>query len=330
MPSLSPPAAATLAPSRTLLIALGALVVVGLLAGIGGLTYYFASRGGKGNTNESINAGNNVNAGGSTNVNAGANVNAGQGGEKTPTDIVALPGGTFQMGRDDVPAITDELKRNRAAYLLWVYNHWPARSVTVKPFAIDRTEVTNGEYGEFVKAEGHPAPPEVWDGDTPRAGEEKFPVRNVTFEDAQKFAAWRSRRDGVTYRLPTEEEWEYAARGGDSSRVFPWGGAWAEGRANLQGKAPRAVGSYPEGRTPQGVEDMIGNVWEWTGSTAAMYKGNDRTTLPAADRGKIVVRGGAYESKPDGDEPINALARRWVSKDLRNPVLGFRLVRVGP
>ena len=330
MPPLSPPAAATPAPSRTLLIALGALVVLGLLAGIGGLTFYFASRGGKGNTNESINAGNNVNAEGPTNVNAGVNVNAGQGSEKTPADLVALPGGTFQMGRDDVPAITDELKRNRAAYLLWVYNHWPARSVTVKPFAIDRTEVTNAEYGEFVKAESHPAPPEVWDGDTPRAGEENFPVRNVTFEDARKFAAWRSRRDGVTYRLPTEEEWEYAARGGDSSRVFPWGGAWAEGRANLEGKAPRAVGSYTEGRTPQGVEDMIGNVWEWTGSTAAMYKGNDRTTLPAADRGKIVVRGGAYESKPDGDEPINALVRRWVSKDLRNPVLGFRLVRVEP
>jgi formylglycine-generating enzyme required for sulfatase activity len=134
----------------------------------------------------------------------------------------------------------------------------------------------------------------------------------------------------VTYRLPTEDEWEYAARGGDSARVFPWGGEWAAGRANLLGEAPRAVGSFAEGRTPQGVEDMIGNVWEWTSSPAAMYKGNNRTVLLPADRGKLVVRGGSFESQPDGDEPVNAMSRRWFAKDFRSPVLGFRLVRVGP
>ena len=74
---------------------------------------------------------------------------------------------------------------------------------------------------------------------------------------------------------------------------------------------------------------MIGNVWEWTTSKAAMYKGNQLTKLSDEDRGKLVVRGGSYESKPDGDEPVTGTSRRWVAPDFRSPVLGFRLVRDG-
>jgi formylglycine-generating enzyme required for sulfatase activity len=314
--------------SRVPLIALGVLVLFGLLAGVGGLAFYFWPRGEVANVNNSNGTANENAATPDATPTPGASPTPATG--KRQPDLVALPGGTFRVGRADVPPITDELRRTRAAYLLWVYNHWPAHEVTVEPFAIDRTEVTNEEYAEFVRAEGHAAPPEVWDGGSPRAGQEKLPVSNVTFEDARRFAAWRSKRDGVTYRLPTEEEWEYAARGGDPSRVFPWGGEWSEGRANLLGDAPRAVGSFAAGRTPQGVEDMIGNVWEWTRSPAAMYKGNDRTVLLPADRGKLVVRGGSYESRPDGDEPVNAMSRRWFARDFRSPVLGFRLVRVGP
>ena len=60
-----------------------------------------------------------------------------------------------------------------------------------------------------------------------------------------------------------------------------------------------------------------------------MYKGNDKTALAPEDRGKVVTRGGSYESRPDGDEPVTATARRWVSRNFRHPVLGFRLVRAG-
>jgi formylglycine-generating enzyme required for sulfatase activity len=231
------------------------------------------------------------------------------------------------MGRADVPTITEELKATRAAYLLWMYSQWPAHEVTVGPFAIDRTKVTNAEYAEFVKETRHKPPPDIWDGARPRPGEERLPVSNVTYEDATAFAAWRSKRDGVTYRLPTEEEWEFAARGGDSTRLYPWGAEWMQGYANLSGAGPAPVGSFPLGRTPQGVDDMIGNVWEWTSSKASMYKGNDRTALGDQDRGKIVARGGSYESRPDGDEPITVTARRWVPRNFRHPVLGFRLVR---
>jgi formylglycine-generating enzyme required for sulfatase activity len=231
------------------------------------------------------------------------------------------------MGRSDVPPITDELREQRAAHLLWMYNQWPAHAATVGPFAIDRTEVTNAEYAEFVKETGHAPPPKVWDGARPKAGEDRLPVSNVSYEDATAFAAWRSKRDGATYRLPTEEEWEFAARGGDSSRLYPWGAGWTQGHANLGGAGAAPVGSFPLGRTPQGLEDMIGNVWEWTASEASMYKGNDRTVLKDEDRGKLVIRGGAYNNRPDGDKPVSVTARSWFPRSFRDATLGFRLVR---
>jgi serine/threonine-protein kinase len=208
-----------------------------------------------------------------------------------------------------------------------MYNQWPAHEVTVGPFAIDRTEVTNAEYADFVKNTGHKPPPGVWDGKHPKAGEERLPVSNVSYEDARQFAEWRSKRDGVNYRLPTEEEWEFAARGGDSTRMYPWGAEWSQGYANLSGAGPAPVGSFPLGRTPQGLEDMVGNVWEWTASEASMYKGNDRTVLKDEDRGKLIIRGGAYNNRPDGDKPITVTARSWFPRDFHDVTLGFRLVR---
>ena len=103
------------------------------------------------------------------------------------------------------------------------------------------------------------------DGRRPPAGQEKLPVGGVSLDDAERFARWRSERDRVQYRVPTEAEWEYAARGGSGDRppLYPWGAEWADGRANLETDALRPVGSLPEGATPQGALDMIGNVWEW-------------------------------------------------------------------
>jgi serine/threonine protein kinase/formylglycine-generating enzyme required for sulfatase activity len=285
------------------------------------------------NTNANANANAITNTNVNTNVNGNANSNVTD--EHVRADLVALPAGTFKMGRSDVPPVTDALKSQRPAYLLWMYNQWPAHDATVGAFAIDRTEVTNAEYADFVKATNH-APPSDWGGTVPPPGRERLPVANVSFDDANAFAAWRSRRDGVTYRLPTEEEWEYAALGGGASQIpgaapqmYPWGAQWGDGRANLAGAGPAPVGSFALGRTPQGLDDMIGNVWEWTSSEAAMYKGNDRTAMSDADKGKLVVRGGSYESKPDGDEPATVTSRRWVARDFRSPVLGFRLVRGG-
>jgi formylglycine-generating enzyme required for sulfatase activity len=328
-------------PSRLPLILGGALVLLLLLGGLGVGGYFVLRRlntsntNGTANANQAANTNANSNRAANSNSTANANVNAANanstpGGVQTGADLVSFPGGTIQVGRSDVPQITDELRATRAGYLLWVYSQWPAHAATVGAFSIDRTEVTNAEYAEFVKETGHSAPPgSEWTGNKPAPGMERLPVVNVSFDDAKEFAAWRSKRDGVTYRLPTEEEWEYAARGGDSSRVFPWGAEWVQGYANLAGAGTAPVGSFPLGRTPQGLEDMIGNVWEWTASEASMYKGNDRTALAPADRGKMVVRGGSFKSRADGDEPVTVSARRWFAREFRDPVLGFRLVRDG-
>jgi serine/threonine-protein kinase len=320
------PDATTRDSSRLPLLA-GGVVLLLFLSIVGGLAYYFATRG----VSDADSAESNTNAGmvGSAGANTGANANAGAGeASATRAEMVSLPGGSFRVGRDDVPPLTEEARRTRPTYLLWMYQQWPAHSVNVAPFAIDKTEVTNEEYAAFVREEGYPAP-STWGGDAPTPGFERMPVTGVSYEDARAFAAWRSRRDGVTYRLPTEEEWEYAARGGDAARLFPWGARWAEGHANLAGAGPAPVGSFALGVTPQGVADMIGNVWELTGSEAKMYEGNDQTVLNPTDRAKVVARGGSYESRPDGEEPLTATSRRWVAKDFRSPVLGFRLVRPG-
>jgi len=341
-PHVSPtPGVVTPSPSRVLPVVLGGVVALVLLAGLAGLAFYVikntnATNGNaaelpntnaRANSNAKVNA--NTNAGANTNAktNTNANTNTNQSVEPPRADLVLLPGGTFRMGRADVPPVSAQASQT---YLYWVYNQWPAHDVTLKPFAIDRTEVTNAEYAEFVKATGHAPPPAVWGGDRPKPGEEQLPVTNVSLDDARAFAAWRSQRDQVTYRLPTEEEWEFAARGGDSARTFPWGNAWEEGRANLGTDALRPVGSFPQGNTPQGVADMIGNVWEWTGSVASLYKGNDKTRILSGDRGKFVVRGGSFNSRADGDEPVTVTARRWIAHDFRAPVLGFRLVRAEP
>jgi serine/threonine-protein kinase len=223
-------------------------------------------------------------------------------------DLVEVDGGTFQMGRNDS-----------------VPTEGPAHQVTVNTFSMDKTEVTNAEYAQFVKQANH-APPEQWGSVKPPAGQELLPVSNVSYEDAVAFAAWRSTRDGVTYRLPTEEEWEYAARNGDKDNLYPWGNTWAAGHAATAeagvGKE-QPVGTYPTGANRWGVQDMIGNVWEWTSSKASVYKGNS-LQLPPQYQEWIVARGGSYSSPAN---KVSGTMRDWFAPNYKNAVLGFRLVK---
>jgi formylglycine-generating enzyme required for sulfatase activity/serine/threonine protein kinase len=246
------------------------------------------------------------------------------------SDMIFIAGGTFRMGLDN-SALSQSTEDNR--------KQTPAHLVTVPPFFIDRREVTNAEYAEFVNTTNYPSP-EGWAGTKPRAGQEQWPVTNVSLDDARVFAAWRSKRDGVVYRLPTEEEWEYAARGGPLEYLFPWGNDWFDDRANLGTGAgrevdfPKPVGFYPQGATVHGVLDMIGNVYEWTSSKASYYPGNN-TQLTAKERGYIVVRGGAHQSmyvdavRNRGGKEFPATLRLWAPKDTKSPTVGFRLVRDG-
>jgi formylglycine-generating enzyme required for sulfatase activity len=224
-------------------------------------------------------------------------------------DLVEIPAGTFQMGRNEGPP-----------------QETPTHQVSVNSFFMDKTEVTNKEYAEFVR-DTHHAPPSDWNGTKPPYGTELWPVLNVSIDDVNAFAAWRSKRDGVTYRLPTEEEWEYAARNGEGNDLYPWGNTWKDNQAVLREATPTKVGSHPEGNNKWGVSDLIGNVWEWTSTKTNAYPGN-RTPIPTALKNWNVIRGGGFDRDPsDRDNPVSSCIRTFVSPESKIPQLGFRLVR---
>lgn len=233
-------------------------------------------------------------------------------GSGVKADLVAIGGGSFLMGRNTGPQ-----------------EETPSHPVAVQTFQMDRTEVTNTEYAEFVRETNH-APPSHWAENKPPFGQELWPVVNVSFDDANAFAVWRSKRDSVNYRLPTEDEWEYAARNGAQADLYPWGPNWKENAAVLKEATPAAVGSRPEGRNKWGVADLIGNVWEWTSSKPSAYPGNT-SALTSGHEDYVAIRGGCYVSDPGkSDAPVTACMRSFVKTSTKNTLLGFRLVRSGP
>jgi serine/threonine protein kinase/formylglycine-generating enzyme required for sulfatase activity len=227
-------------------------------------------------------------------------------------DLVEIPGGTFQMGKNG-----------------GLPQEGPAHNVTVNAFSMDKNEVTNAEYAQFIRESNH-QPPEHWGGIKPPVGEDSLPASNITYDDALAFAAWRSKRDNATYRLPSDEEWEYSARNGDKANLYPWGNTWQSGRAATTEAGVRKaqpVGSYREGGNQWGIQDLMGNVWEFTSTKASVYPGNP-ATLPEQFKDWIVVRGGSFQSQAKGDRPVSSTLREWVAPNYKSPTLGFRLVKV--
>jgi len=164
----------------------------------------------------------------------------------------------------------------------------PVRQVALAAFYIDRYELTNAQYARFVRATHHRAP-STWPNGFPRQGRDRYPVCGVSLDDALAYARW------VGKRLPTELEWERAARGNDQ-RVYPWGSVWQAGRCNTLEEGmngPTAVGSYRDGASLYGVHDLLGNALEWTASGYQPYAGA---------RGKpkqFVLRGGCWYFSKD-------------------------------
>lgn len=166
---------------------------------------------------------------------------------EVPKGMVLVPGGSFVMGRNN------GLPEER-----------PEHNVTVTPFYMDIYEVTNEDYAKFVM-QGHKAPPQ-WKNNkngTYRVGEERFPVVGVDWNDAREYAK------SIGKRLPTEQEWEFAARGTDRL-LYPWGNEWNPKNANVGTGHFVAVGTFT-GKSPFGIYDMIGNAWEWTSDDFAPY-----------------------------------------------------------
>jgi serine/threonine protein kinase/formylglycine-generating enzyme required for sulfatase activity len=193
-----------------------------------------------------------------------------------------------------------------------------ARTVPLAPFYVDETEVSNAEYRHFCQATGH-APPQTPDFNA----HPDFPVTGVSYQDAAAYAAWANKR------LPTEEEWEKAARGSDG-RVFPWGDAvWNSPPQHLE-----PVSAAPERRSPYGAYNMAGNAWEWTESS---YSPNseDLAAMKRLLGGQSfspswhVMKGGSFS--PGGERDFAVFKRRRLPVDARSPWIGFRCVRsAGP
>ena len=216
--------------------------------------------------------------------------------------MVYVPGGQFTMGTDD----GDEYEK-------------PAHRVSVRPFFIDAHEVTCKQYAEFIKATGHQAPPE-WTNGTYPSGYGRRPVTGVDWYDAKAYASWAGKR------LPTEEEWELAARGFDQ-RKYPWGNEWRSQSANAGEFSAGElvdVGSYPEGKSPFGALDMVGNAWEWTTSDLKAYPGA-RLSRPHGER--KIIRGGSWvrDSPPDWTTTFRGFAAPGGGNDYSKT--GFRCAK---
>ncbi len=258
-------------------------------------------------------------------------------GAKTvvPDGMALIPAGGFMMGRN----LTEEEKAQRVelegpgtSIQLFSYD-WPAHEKSVGAYYFDRTEVSNLQYAEFVKATGH-APPQDWNGAAPPPNAELLPVTWVTYQDAADYCRWRSeqRKDGLAYRLPTEEEWEYAARGRDAGRpgapmnLYPWGDQWIDGKANTRESRldrPRNVDTGADARSPFGILNLSGNVNEWTSSDFNHYPGSDRQTpREAGYLGTYqVVRGGGFAYAKEAAMTTTSL---WAKPTDKGPKLGFR------
>lgn len=214
------------------------------------------------------------------------------------------------------------------------FNEGPRHRVTLNPFYITTTEITNAHYGRFLAATGHP-PPLYWLDKNLNAPEQ--PVVGVRWPDAVAFAAWLSRLTGETYRLPTEAEWEAAARGGRPGQSFPWGNelpdAGGRFRANYNPNSYDEDGyrySAPVGRFPAngyGLFDMAGNVAEWCRDwyQASYYMHSLTSNPPGPATGKTrVLRGGSWFSRA---RDLRCACRQFAAPENADGFIGFRLVR---
>ncbi len=244
-------------------------------------------------------------------------------------EMVLVPEGEFLMGTGD----------EQLQFLLW-REEWatewyeqdmflteqPQHKVNLPKYEIGRYPVTNSEYHLFVWSTGYRVPRE-WIGFHYSEGEASNPVVAVSQNDAQAYCKWVSEKIGSTYRLPTEAEWEHAARGNDC-RIYPWGDEFDPWRCNTVESGKRGttpVSEYsPSGDSPLGVSDMAGNVWEWTSSLLKPYPFIVGEDGKANGVDVYVVRGGSWYYS---HKLARCAAREGARATFLSPNLGFRLAR---
>jgi formylglycine-generating enzyme required for sulfatase activity len=244
--------------------------------------------------------------------------------------MVAILTGTFWMGTSG-EQIASLLEKEdwavewNASDMFQV--EMPQHQLTIPGFEIGKFPITNAEYYVFIYNTGYRVP-KGWMGFHYSDGLDDHPVVGVSKGDALAYCSWISKESSLAMRLPSEAEWEKAARGTDR-RLYPWGDAYDPWRLNTVEsgkKMTTPVGSYsPGGDSIYGVADMAGNVWEWTQSTLKNYPYNfEHVGDTSGQKSKCVVRGGAwYYSRA----LARCSTREGVLADFVSPSLGFRLAR---
>ena len=223
--------------------------------------------------------------------------------------MVSISGGTYQMGS---PASENGRFDNERQH-----------SVSIEGFQLSKYETTFDEYDTFARDTDRELPSDRgW-------GRGSRPVINVPLYDANAYAEWLSKKTGKRYRLPTEAEWEYAARAG-STGAYHWGDAIGRNIANCDGcgsqwdgKQTAPVGQFAA--NAWGLHDMHGNVWEWTCSAySEAYEGEETRCLEADSDYDRVLRGGSWVSEPHS---VRAASRKYYWPVYSDLVIGFRLAQ---
>ncbi|WP_051677190.1 formylglycine-generating enzyme family protein [Maridesulfovibrio frigidus] len=283
----------------------------------------------------------------------------------TAMELVWIPGGCYQMGQTESEKAWLVKEEGQGTYDKSFSNELPRHEVCVDGFWMGKYEVTREQFQKFIQATGYQTDAETdgwswkWNNDQKKtvktdgvhwnreySGRQgSHPVTYVSWNDANAFAKWLSQKDGVTYRLPTEAEWEYAARGGTQTMRF-WGDDEENAceYANLNDQDSKAVhtfswrhficsdgyalhapvGSYKQ--NPFGLHDMLGNVWEWCqdGYDPKAYSSNGRDNPFVKDGAKRVIRGGSWSYKASF---LRSAYRGKDTPEFRRSNLGFRIVK---
>lgn len=244
------------------------------------------------------------------------------------TGMVLVPAGEFWMGRTHL-SLPDELGWVERARM----DDRPVHLVSIDSFYMDKYEVTNAGYTRFIEATGNRKPHHWIHGKYPE-GKAEHPVYNVSWDEAAAYCKW------VSQRLPTEAEWEWAARGGLDRKLYAWGdehprarggrlgyqAAGAVERAVIGRVGTSIVGSFPPNGF--GLYDMIGNVWEWVADWYApnYYSISPDRNPPGPDSGNYrVIRGGGW---PDADDRfLRVYYRNFTDSSARFNTIGFRCAK---
>lgn len=241
--------------------------------------------------------------------------------EGVPPKMVRIPSGPFIMGSDELGDVENkrELGNKKPFYL----DEHPQRMLSIADYYMDRFEVTNGDYAHFVQ-EKRRNPPKYWGGTSYRTGEALLPVVEVNWYEARDYCHWLKKR------LPTEAEWEKAARG-PQGNLYTWGNKFDATKGNVSAGSHGGImmiGRFSHDKSFYDVYDLNGNVMEWTADWYKIFPGGDYRSDDFGEQFKV-AKGDAY-----GDSGHYALSifsrlpyRQNIEPETRLPFLGFRCVK---